>query len=58
MAGKKKTEWRVSKHGWPMRALAIADGYAMVRHKGCMPSVISESDWLAAPLCDHKGLPA
>lgn len=27
-----------------VRVMAIAEGYAMIRHKGCMPFVVSEKE--------------
>lgn len=40
--------------------MVAAEGYVMTRAKGCFPHVVSEAEWRAAPLCDHKGdiLPA
>ncbi len=51
-----KIVWRWNaKAKMPMRCLAVAEGYAMVRNKGCSTRVIEEKEWLAMPLCNHKG---
>lgn len=33
----------------PLRLMAKAEGYVMVRRPGCVPFVLQESDWLALP---------
>lgn len=55
--GARKTEWRLSKHGMPMRRLAEAEGSSMVRHKGCYVHVINTNEWDNLPLCDTNGRP-
>ncbi len=43
-----KGEQRIER-GYPSKFMARADGYVMVRRKGCLPYVMSEKDWLALP---------
>jgi len=50
----KAFEWRL-KRNTPMRCLAIAEGYAMVRFKGCQVHVIDANEWRNLPLCDTNG---
>lgn len=33
----------------PVKLMARADGYVMVRRAGCMPFVLSEGEWSALP---------
>lgn len=44
-------EWRWRECSWggpaKLRLIVIAEGNAMVRHKGCAAFVISEKEWLA-----------
>lgn len=42
-------------HGKPRRItyMAHAKGYVMTRHPGCIPFVISETDWLAFPYYNY-----
>ena len=44
---KKKTDWRINPEtGRPIRAVGeAAEGYIMVRHRGCMPRVVAERFW-------------
>lgn len=50
-AKKPKQEWRWRECAWggpaKLRLIVIAEGLAMVRHKGCAAFVISEKEWLA-----------
>jgi hypothetical protein len=54
MSGRAKTEWRKGTC-MPMRRLAEAEGYSMVRYKGRAVHVIETKDWDALPLCDSNG---
>jgi hypothetical protein len=41
-----------------LRLMALADGYAMVRHPGCLPFVMSQRDWEALPIAPAPGKPS
>ena len=49
-----KHEYR-RRRAMPLRLLAKAEGYCMVRHKGCMVFVMNEREWNSLPLCDKNG---
>lgn len=44
----KKSERRVD-HIGPLRLMAEAEGYVMVRRPGCMPFLMSADKWRALP---------
>lgn len=52
----KKREYRlIAKNGTeplPARLMAIAEDYAMVRRKGCLPFVVSAKEWYNAPVAE------
>jgi hypothetical protein len=48
---KKAVEARIWKGG-PIRLMASADGYVMVRRPGKLPFVLSNSDWVDLPLAE------
>jgi hypothetical protein len=41
----------------PIRLMAEADGYVMVRRPGCLPFVLSAANWLALPLTTEPESP-
>lgn len=53
---KTKTDWRLDGR-WPIpvRRLAEAEGYSMVRYKGAAVRLIETKDWDRYIPCDHNG---
>lgn len=55
-----KHEYRTIKPIWwdrpgVVRLMAKAEGYAMVRRKGCSPFVIAAYEWDNAPIASQEG---
>ena len=48
---KKPEEWRVER-SFPSRVVAAAEGYVMVKRKGCAPYVMTKKEWEKCPLCE------
>lgn len=44
----KRIIWKIDR-GSPSREMARAEGYVMVRRKGCLPYIIAAKTWDALP---------
>jgi uncharacterized Fe-S cluster-containing radical SAM superfamily protein len=48
--------WRKTIEGFErLRLMARAEGYVMVRYKGCAPFIMREKDWIALPVAEPVG---